>query len=54
MTITAATVRGEYVYVSNVKLPTYTQAVGRTVTVAATAGGTAAPVIARQTLSAFS
>ena len=46
MTITAAAVRGEYVYVSNVKLPTYTQAVGRTVTVAATATGTAVPVIA--------
>ena len=46
MTITAAAVRGEYVYVSNVKLPTYTQAVGRTVTVAATSAGTSAPVIA--------
>ena len=44
MTITAAAVRGEYVYVSNVKLPTYTQAVGRTVTISATA--TAAPVVA--------
>ena len=46
MTITAAAVRAEYVYVSNVKLPTYTQAVGRTVTVAATATGTAVPVVA--------
>ena len=46
MTITAAAVRGEYVYVSNIKLPTYSLAVGRTVTIAATAAGTAAPVIA--------
>ena len=46
MTITAAAVRGEYVYVSHIKLPTYSLAVGRTVTIAATAAGTAAPVIA--------
>lgn len=46
MTITAAQVKGEYVYVSSVKQPTYTAAVGRTITVAATATGTAAPVIA--------
>lgn len=45
MSVTAAAVKGEYVYVSNVKLPTYTAAVGRTVTVAATATGTATPVI---------
>ena len=46
MTITAAAVKGEYVYVSSVKQPTYTAAVGRTITVAATASGTAAPVLA--------
>ena len=46
MTVTAAQVKGEYVYVSSVKEPTYTTAVGRTITVAATAGGTAVPVIA--------
>ena len=45
MSVTAAAVKGEYVYVSNVKQPTYTAAVGRTVTVAATATGTATPVI---------
>ena len=46
MTITAAQVKGEYVFVSNVKQPTYTAAIGRTITVAATSTGTAAPVIA--------
>jgi alkaline phosphatase D len=45
MTVTSTEVRGEYVYVSSVKQPTYTTTVGRTVTVAATGGGTAAPVI---------
>lgn len=45
MTVTPASVKGEYVYVSSVKQPTYTAAVGRTITVAATATGTAAPVI---------
>ena len=43
MTITPAFVKGEYVFVSNVKLPAYTVAVGRTVTVAATPSGTGAP-----------
>ena len=46
MTVTPTQVKGEYVYVSNVKVPAYTAAIGRTVTVAATAGGTAAPVMA--------
>ena len=46
MTITAAQVKGEYVYVSSVKQPTYTTTVGRTITVAATPTGTAAPVFA--------
>lgn len=46
MTVTAAQVKGEYVYVSSVKDTTYTATVGRTITVAATAGGTAVPVIA--------
>ena len=46
MTVTPASVKGEYVYVSSVKQPTYTATVGRTITVAATATGTAAPVIA--------
>ncbi len=46
MTVTAAQVKGEYVYVSSVKETTYTATVGRTITVAATAGGTAVPVIA--------
>ena len=46
MTITTAAVKGEYVFVSTVKQPTYVATVGRTVTVAATATGTAAPVIA--------
>ncbi len=45
MTVSAAQVKGEYVFVSSVKEPTYTATVGRTITVAATAGGTAAPVI---------
>ncbi len=44
MTVTAAAVKGEYVYVSSIKLPAYTAGVGRTVTVPATAAGTAAPV----------
>ena len=35
MTVTAAAVKGEYVYVSTVKSTTYTAAVGRTITVAA-------------------
>ena len=46
MTVTAAAVKAEYVFVSSVKLPTYTATVGKTITVAATAGGTAAPVMA--------
>jgi alkaline phosphatase D len=46
MTVTPAQVKGEYVYVSSVKEPTYTTTLGRTITVAATAGGTAVPVIA--------
>jgi len=46
MTATAADIKGEYVYVSSVKLPAYTASVGRTITVAATATGTAAPVFA--------
>jgi len=46
MTVTAAQVKGEYVYVSSVKETTYTATVGRTITVAATASGTAVPVIA--------
>jgi alkaline phosphatase D len=45
MTVSAATMKGEYVYVSDVKLPTYNSSVGRTITVAATATGTASPVI---------
>ena len=45
MTVTPAQVKGEYVYVSSVKEPTYTATVGRTITVAATASGTAVPVI---------
>ncbi len=35
MTVTAASVKGEYFYVSTVKSPTYTSAIGRTITVAA-------------------
>ncbi|MGJ7578700.1 alkaline phosphatase D family protein [Variovorax sp. RHLX14] len=46
MTVTAAAVKAEFVFVSSVKQPTYTAAVGKTITVAATVGGTAAPVIA--------
>ena len=46
MTVTAAAVKAEYVFVSSVKQLTYTAAVGKTITVAATAAGTAAPVIA--------
>ena len=46
MTVTPASVKGEYVYVSSVKLPTYTLTTGRTITVPATASGTAAPVFA--------
>lgn len=45
MTVTAAQVKGEYVYVSSVKETTYTATVGRMITVAATAGGMAVPVI---------
>ncbi len=36
VTITADAVKGEYVFVSTVKSSTYTAAVGKTVTVAAT------------------
>ena len=46
MTVTPAEVKAEYVYVSSVKQPTYTTTVGRTISVAATAGGTATPVMA--------
>ena len=46
ITVTAAAIKGDYVYVSSVKQPTYTSTIGRTITVAATATGTAAPVIA--------
>ena len=46
MTVTPAAFKGEYVYVSSVKVPTYTSAIGRTITVASTASGTAAPVFA--------
>ena len=46
MTVTAAAVKADYVYVSSVKQPTYTATVGRSITVAATASGTSAPVIA--------
>ena len=45
MTVTPSAVRGAYVYVGSVKQPTYTATIGRTVTVAATAGGMAAPVL---------
>jgi alkaline phosphatase D len=38
MTITAAEVKGEYVFVSTVKSTTYTASVGRTITVAASNG----------------
>lgn len=44
MTVSAADIKGEYVYVSSVKQPAYTARVGRTITVAATASGTAVPV----------
>ena len=46
MTATPAEIKGEFVYVTTVKQPTYTASVGRTITVAATASGTAAPVFA--------
>ena len=46
VTMTAAQVKAEYVFVSSVKEPTYTASVGKTITVAATASGMAAPVIA--------
>ncbi len=46
MTVTPAFVRGEYVYTSSVKLPAYTLSVGRTITVASTVTGTAAPAFA--------
>jgi alkaline phosphatase D len=46
MTVTPTSVKGEYVYVSNVKLPTYTLSTGRTITIASTSSGTAAPVFA--------
>ena len=45
MTVTAASVWGDYVFVSSVKPPTYSTRVDRTVTVAATPSGTAAPVL---------
>jgi alkaline phosphatase D len=45
MTVTATSVKGEYVFVSSVKQPTYTVAVGRTVTLASTATGVATPVL---------
>ena len=47
MTITPAVVKGDYVFVSSVKQPAYTSAVGRNITVAATATatGTSTPVI---------
>ena len=46
MTATPAEIKGEYVFVSSVKQPAYLASVGRTITVAATASGTAAPVFA--------
>ena len=46
MTATPAEIKGEYVFVTSVKQPTYTAAVGRTITVAATPTGTGAPVFA--------
>ncbi|QHI97253.1 alkaline phosphatase [Xylophilus rhododendri] len=46
VTLSAAAAKCEYVFVSSVKLPTYTATIGRTVTVATTTTGTAAPVIA--------
>lgn len=46
ITVTAAAIKGEYVFVSSVKQPTYTNTIGRTITVAAASTGTAAPVIA--------
>jgi alkaline phosphatase D len=48
MTVTAAQVKGEYVFLNDgdVKKTTYTAAVGRTVTVTATPGGIGSPVIA--------
>ncbi len=45
MTFTATEVKGEYVYVSSVKQPTYTATTGRTVTVPATASGMGTPVL---------
>ena len=46
VTMTAAQVKAEYVFVTSVKEPTYTASVGKTITVAATGSGMAAPVIA--------
>ena len=46
MTVTPAQIKGKYVFVTSVKQPTYSASVGRTITVAATATGTAAPVFA--------
>ena len=40
MTVTNAAVKGEYIYTNTVKSTTYTAAVGKTVTVAATGGVT--------------
>jgi alkaline phosphatase D len=48
MTVTAAQVKGEYVFLNDgdVKKTTYTAAVGRSVSIAATASGTGTPVVA--------
>lgn len=46
MTFSLGEVRAEYVFVSSVKAPTYTVALGRTVTVPASSAGIAAPTIA--------
>ncbi|MFM9428631.1 hypothetical protein RCH10_005094 [Variovorax sp. GrIS 2.14] len=42
--IAPAQAKGEYVCITSVNLRTYTASVGRTVSIAATASGTAAPV----------
>jgi len=46
MTATPAEIKGEYVYVTSVKQPTYTVSVGRSITIAATPTGTGAPIFA--------
>ena len=46
VTVSAAAVKAEYIFVSDVKQPRYTAAIGRTITVAATPAGMAAPVVA--------